>query len=377
MNSTRKNISLITISLASIMIVGCTATGGIDWAKFKGFTGTFLHAVALNYTGPAVASVDVLVSTFTGKKVQRPDQQQYPGQYGYSDPQYPQTQYPEPQYPQTQYPESQYPQTQYPETQDPQTQYPESQYPQTQYPETQDPYSQYPGMQYPESQYPSSQYPDQSANQPGYPQQGWEPWGDPFPDPSQRVVVDRNALSIDFALLRTFGDEFAMMPDGARLRDGVNRPESGDRFGIAFSTTESAYVYIVNIDATGWAQTLFPYPDIAGFKNPVAPGRSVLLPNEQLYGLDDARGVETVFVLVSRTPNVELENALVPLRGRERSAYASSRGVDERVSMPMVGQRGLVGIVPGVTQAQGVSLDRFFAAPTTGELAFSRWFVHE
>jgi hypothetical protein len=190
-------------------------------------------------------------------------------------------------------------------------------------------------------------------------------------------VVDRNALSIDFALLRTFGNEFVMMPDGARLSDGVNRPESGDRFGIVFSTTESAYVYIVNIDATGWAQTLFPYPDIPGFSNPVAPGQPVLLPNEQLYGLDDARGVETVFVLVSRTPNVQLENALVPLRGLERSAFVSSRGVEERVSIPMVGQRGLVGIVPGATRAQGVSLDRFFTAPNAGEMAFSRWFVHE
>jgi hypothetical protein len=232
-------------------------------------------------------------------------------------------------------------------------------------------------MQYPESQYPQGQYPDQTANQPNYPQQGWESWGDPFPDPSQRAVVERNALSIDFALMRTLGNEFAMMPDGARLRDGVNRQEAGDRFGIVFSTNEPVYVYIVNIDATGWAQTLFPYPDIPGFSNPVAPGQPVLLPNDQLYGLDDARGTETIFVLVSRMPNHELENALAPLRGLERSALVSARGANERVTIPMVGQRGLLGIVPGANRAEGVALDRFFTAPNAGELAFSRWFVHE
>jgi hypothetical protein len=133
----------------------------------------------------------------------------------------------------------------------------------------------------------------------------------------------------------------------------------------------------VSIDATGWAQTLFPYPDIPGYNNPVAPGKPILLPNEQLYGLDDARGTENIFVLVSRTPNAALEQALAPLRGVERSTMVASRGVTERVTMPMVGQRGLVGIVPGASRAENVSLDRFFTAPNAGEFAFSRWFVHE
>jgi hypothetical protein len=347
MISVTKNKKLIVLGLASAVVVGCTATGGIDWTKIKQFGGTFLHAVALNYTGPAVASIDLLVSAFTGQQIQRPDQQQYPGQYQYGDDQYSQSQYPGSEYPGMQYPESQYPQQQsgYPEQQ--------SGYPQQQ-------------SGYPEQQ---SGYPEQ--------QQSWEPWGDPFPDPSQRAVVERNALSIDLALIRTYGNEYVAMPDGARLRDGVNRAEAGDRFGVMFATTEPAYVYIVSIDATGWAQTLFPYPDIPGFSNPVEPGKPVLLPNEQLYGLDEARGVETIFVLASRTPNYELENALEPLRGMERIASVASRGADERVSVPMVGQRGLVGIVPGVARAQGASLDRFFTAPGTGELAFSRWFIHE
>jgi hypothetical protein len=362
MYSTKKNKRLAVLSLACALAVGCSATGGIDWSKIKQFGGTFLHAVALNYTGPAVASIDLLVSAFTGQEIQRPDQQQYPGQYQYGDAQYPQSQYPDSQYPGMQFPESQYPGSQYPDSTSAQSGYPQQQ---SGYPEQQ--------SGYPEQQ---TGYPQQ---QPGYPeqQQSWEPWGDPFPDPSQRAVAERNALSIDLALIRTYGNEYAAMPDGARLRDGVNRAEDGDRFGVVFATTEPAYVYIVNIDATGWAQTLFPYPDVPGFSNPVAPGQTVLLPNEQLYGLDDARGVETIFVLASRTPNYELENALAPLRGMERNASVASRGAVERVSIPMVGQRGLVGIVPGVARSQGASLDRFFTAPGTGELAFSRWFVHE
>lgn len=237
--------------------------------------------------------------------------------------------------------------------------------------------------QYPDSQYPAPAYPDQTAGDQGYPQEAgyadesWDSWGDPYPDPEERANPASTALSIDFAMLQTVPGGFAVMPDGARLRDGVGRSEAGDRFGIAFTTSEPAYVYIVNVDATGWAQTLFPYPDVPGYANPVAPGREVILPSEQLYGLDDARGVETVFVLVSRTPNRDLEAALEPLRGMERNASVGARGNQARVSVPSVGQRGLLGIVPGASQAQTVPLDRYFTEPMVGELAFSRWFNHE
>ena len=378
MMSLKTNKKLAVLGLASVLIVGCAATGGIDWTKVKKYGSTFLHAVALNYAGPAVASIDTLVAAFTGQKVERPDQNQYPGQYSLQDYQHPQSQYPESQYPDSQYPESQYPESQYPESQ-----YPDSQYPGVQYPDSQFPQSQYPGEQYPEAQYPSQQYPEQQYPSQQYPEQqehgqpSWQQWGEPFPPSSERAEIERNALSIDLALIGTVGDQYAVMPDGARLRDGVGRPEAGDRFGIEFSTTESAYVYIVNIDATGWAQTLFPYPDIPGFSNPVAPGRAVLLPNDQLYGLDDTRGIETVFVLISRTPNTNLENALAPLRGMERSTLIGTRRVQARVTVPMIGQRGLVGVVPGATAARNLQLDRYFTAPATNELAFSRWFIHE
>ena len=300
--------------LVLVLTFGCTATGQIDWAKLGG---TLLQVAALNYTGPLVETVDTVFTAFTGKKMERP--------------------------------------------------------PASQDPESQD-------QQYP---YPEPAYPEQTTGPQGYPpdmnqpQDGWDSWGDPYPDPAARTNPAPNALAIDFAMMRAAPGGYALMQDGTRLRDGVGRPEDGDKFGIVFATNETAYVYIVNVDATGWAQTLFPYPDVPGYGNPVAPGREIILPNDQLYGLDDARGIETVFVLVSRQPNLDLENALQPLRGMERSASIGARGNQARVSIPSVGQRGLVGIVPGANKAQTVSLDRYFTEPETGELAFSRWFTHE
>ena len=427
MFSLRKDKPLVVLGLTITLAAGCTATGALDIAKF---VGTIFQVAALNYTGPLVSSVDAVVTAFTGQPVQRPEVQQYPmdGQYGgqgYPDQQYPGYQYPDTQDPGYQYPDSQYPEYQYPSAQDPGYQYPSNQYPSeqnpseqypsqqypseqypsqqpagNQYPSQQPAGNQYPSQQYPNQQYPSEQYPSQQSagnqypnqqypNQQhpsnqypdstggGYSQPSWESWGNAFPDPAARAVPDEGALSIDLALFTTVNGELVVMPDGARLRDGVGRTTPGDRFGIAFATNEPAYVYIVNIDATGWGQTLFPYPDVPGFDNPVAAGAQVILPNEQMYGLDDTRGVETVFVMVSRTPNLELESALGPLRGMERAAMVGTRGATARVSVPMVGQRGLVGVIPGANKAQNVSLDRFFTERSTNELAFSRWFVHE
>jgi len=220
-------------------------------------------------------------------------------------------------------------------------------------------------------------YPGQMPTDQSYPQDSWEQWGEPAPDPTARTNPAAGALSIDFALVKSDASGFTAMADGDRLRDGVQRSEEGDRFGIMFATDESVYVYIVNVDATGWAQTLFPYPDVPGYGNPVAAGSQVLLPNEQLYGLDDARGIETVFVLVSREPNKQLEAALEPLRGMERNMSIGARGSQARVTVPTVGQRGLVGIEPGASRTEAAALDRYFTAPATGEFAFSRWFVHE
>lgn len=335
---------VLVLCAVSIAVFGCTSTGDVDWTKASKLAGTVLHAVAVNYTGSATAVVDALVEVFTDQKVDRPKKQKYPGVY--------------------EYPSSGGP-------------------PSIQY----GTYDQYPGVKYEQPAFPPAkptgspppdiQYGYAKANETALSNQGWEQWGESFPAMSSGPSIDPGALQIDFSLFKGDGGEYKVLPDGARLRDGVNRPEPGDRFGIAFSTVASVYVYIVSIDATGWAQTLFPYPDVPGFSNPVRPSQPVLLPSERLYGLDDARGIETIFVLVSRTPNRELEAALAPLRGLERSASTASRSAQAHVTVPLTGQRGLIGIVPGAAVANNRPLDRYFTSPGSQEFAFSRWFYHE
>lgn len=325
MKSLKNKKTAAVLSLFAAVSIGCTATGQVDWAKVGG---TLLQVAAMNYTGPLVETVDTVYTAFTGQKLQRPEQQQ-------------------------QFPDGSYGEPVYPEEGPSATDYPEE------------------GPS-------ATDFPQEAPSDTGYSQEdSWDTWGEPYPDPDPRANAAPAALAIDFAMLKAIPGGVAPMRNGEHLRDGVGRAEPGDRFGIAFATNEQAYVYIVNVDATGWAQTLFPYPDIPGYGNPVVAGREIVLPNKQLYGLDDARGVETIFVLVARTPNRELEAALEPLRGLERSASVGARGSNARVSVPTVGQRGLVGVVPGATQTETASLDRYFTAPANGELAFSRWFVHD
>jgi hypothetical protein len=72
-----------------------------------------------------------------------------------------------------------------------------------------------------------------------------------------------------------------------------------------------------------------------------------------------------------------LGTTIATFRGVERSQAVPARGISERVTIPLIGQRGLVGITPAASLAGSVSLDRFFTERSTSELAFSRWFIHE
>jgi hypothetical protein len=206
---------------------------------------------------------------------------------------------------------------------------------------------------------------------------GWQEWGEPIPSADTRAAEPDGSLSIDFAMIRRSSDGLSLIEDGDTLRDGVNRPEEGDQFGIAFGVSEQVYVYITSVDATGWGQTLFPYPEVVGFDNPVRPGTQVFLPGKSMYGLDDARGVETIFLLVSRAPREDLEQVLEPLRGKERNTFIGARGNSARVTIPLVGQRGIGAVTASETRSGNLQLDRYIGKPGENEIAFSRWFNHE
>ena len=180
------------------------------------------------------------------------------------------------------------------------------------------------------------------------------------------------------------GGEMELLENGATLR-GPRADYSGDRVGVVFSPENTSYVYVVAVDGTGWAQTLFPDP-VLDHNNPVSAGSEILLPGDTLYGLDNVPGVETIYILSSNRPRPDLEAKLQPFLGKERPpamAGSSYRSVER----PIIISRGLTGVRPGTsayaTNVQPASmkaslpLNTFVAADGENEIALTLWFNHK
>jgi hypothetical protein len=196
-----------------------------------------------------------------------------------------------------------------------------------------------------------------------------------------------NSLSptINASLIHsTPSGEMELLDNGATLRGPVGG-YAGDRVGIVFAPENSAYVYVIAVDGTGWTQTLYPDPAL-GHDNPVPAGTEILLPGEALYGLDNVPGVETIYILSSNQPRRELEAKLQPFLGKERPPAASNSSY-RSVDRPIIISRGLTGVRPGnyansaatkpAAMQSGLPLNTFVAADGENEIALTLWFNHK
>ena len=221
--------------------------------------------------------------------------------------------------------------------------------------------------------------PNQSGQ--GYDQQGYNP--ESGYDPNQAMGP---AIGLDVALVRKTirNGTPVILPikDGEILRDGRGNPQAGDKFRIMFRPNSEAYVYIIAVDGSGWAQGIFPTPT-SPFANPVKPGEQYVTPEESnWFSLDQFRGVETIFFVASHEPRKDIEDLFKGIMGRERPASATPRQVSQAAIVP----NGYGGAQPsqtpfGLTLTSGGQqeiLPTSFFAKTAGEdLRITRWFRHQ
>jgi len=196
-------------------------------------------------------------------------------------------------------------------------------------------------------------------------------------------------LSVDVTVLRETqldGRWTAQaIADGEVLRDGVGRTDPGDNLKIRIGVPETCYVYAVWIDATAWAVPVFPDGPGLVRDEPLTRGSTVELPTgTDWFYLDDRRGVETLYVLVSRAPRPDVATQLGALSGQHRPQLPASAAA-ESVTAPYAITRGLAGQRPGRAEAvqtsdgstQQAAGQSFFGPPDGGELVITRWFRHE
>ncbi len=229
-------------------------------------------------------------------------------------------------------------------------------------------------------------------------------------------------LALDVAILKkTSGNYVIPIEDGAVLRDGRGDPRRGDQFKITFRANTNCYVYVVAADATGYVEPVFPHSDDY-YRNPVVAGVQYEIPRSATsswFGLDDYRGIETLFFVASRERRSDLDIILKDLLSRREQRRPVNQTV--AVSEPMVissapitqglpgkcNTRGIVrvsdcletrGIVRVTSQQASVFQDlnaggsmsisagngrayeyspETFMISGTSDLVFTRWFRHE
>jgi hypothetical protein len=172
--------------------------------------------------------------------------------------------------------------------------------------------------------------------------------------------------------------------NGAVLHDGRGNPEAGDKLKITFRTNCNCYVYIIGIDATGYVAEIFPDPDTAT-GNPVTADRKYTLPEGGLWwGLDEYKGIESVYFIASVGRRADIEDIVARLVKMKRDVPTNDY-VPVKTAAVIQTTRGLIKVHAGqpvkVTTESGISQDviptAFTTTRTDTDLIITGWFRHE
>jgi Domain of unknown function (DUF4384) len=170
--------------------------------------------------------------------------------------------------------------------------------------------------------------------------------------------------------------------DGDVLRDGRGNAAAGDKFRIMFRPNSDGHVYVIAIDGSGWAQGIFP-PPTAPLANPVKAGEQYVIPEgNNWFSLDQFKGIETIFFVVSQDKRQDIEEILQSITGHERPASESPHQVTKVAMVP----DGVGGTRPsakpfGLSEGSGpdhaIIPTSYLAQQAGQDLRLTRWFRHE
>lgn len=205
------------------------------------------------------------------------------------------------------------------------------------------------------------------------------------PQSSQAYTPNNQPLSLTAELLaQSFSPDGRVVlrpvSDGDVLTDGRGNSATGDKFKLRFQANCDCYLYIIGVDATGWVTQIMPEAGKASF--PIAANQSHLIPQgSEWWGLDEYRGVEHIYFILSQTRRTDLEQALAPLPVDRPPPGAGYSAVQEPT---LFATRGLVKVQSQAPDgsASPTSLNQapsssFSTEMLTGDLIITRWFQHQ
>jgi len=151
-------------------------------------------------------------------------------------------------------------------------------------------------------------------------------------------------------------NQFKILTEGSILY-------SGDTYKLIFTATETVYVYIFQIDSAEKIYRLFP---MAGFKgvtvnnfNPVPAGKTHHIPaKDKSFVLDEQVGKETIYFIISRQPDIRLENQYQQILNAQRENNPEKIQVAQETLKQEIKSRGLGGISADPIDENGQRLSK-------------------
>jgi hypothetical protein len=110
---------------------------------------------------------------------------------------------------------------------------------------------------------------------------------------------------------------------------------SGDRIRVQVETNTSGYLYVVSQGSSGAWKLLFPSEEVAGGSNAVQKGDTRVLPaagDTGWWRFTDQPGVEKLFVVLTRTPEPDLEKLIYSIGGPKNDGGARALVAQASVS---------------------------------------------
>lgn len=188
-------------------------------------------------------------------------------------------------------------------------------------------------------------------------------------------------VALDVALIRQVtgpnGKQVALVQDGETLKGG----QDGDRFKLVVRTNCECFVYVISIDGSGWAQSLFPVAN-GTVNNPLKPEIEQAFPDGPYwFTLDQFKGVETFFLVASPARRTDVEESLGQLAGQQRPAGQVAAQVEEPAIIPNGFGKTQAGQAAQVQddsqQAVQVTPLSYVAAKVGDDVRVTRWFRHQ
>jgi hypothetical protein len=117
----------------------------------------------------------------------------------------------------------------------------------------------------------------------------------PLPQGETMLTPAPDTLSVGLTLFRK-GKETATESSEIFVKD--------DGVRLVVSTVETGFLYILYKASNGDIQVIFPSKEYFGGKNEVDVSKNVVIPKKGWLFFDEKKGVETVYVVFSKTQNL-------------------------------------------------------------------------